>query len=733
MLVNLPPFRCTQPKDYASRVWSRLARLNGLARQVPLFGLFFFIANGLAVHSGPVQAQVAVQQVPVGQIKAPVDPVKSLSPLSIVGHGTLNSMDWSADGSQLTIASSLGIYLYDPLTLRELNHLDGNDWILHLYADRQDQKLATINRNGRVTIWNMHGQPSPISHTDLAVSADAPFRTLAFRDDLGILAVGRGSATLQLIDLNQGSTIAWINLPDYPDTRQVEDLAFSPDGKELAVDVGYNVYLIDPSDGVIQRILQSDHDVHHLAFSPVGSWLAVDNTIYDLKDGSRKQSFRAFSPDDIQAITYSPDGQVLAITTGSKVSLIDIVSGQLLQELVANGVNIRCVKFSPDGRKVAGATLDDRLWIWEVITGEILHETDVFTGPVLDLDFSLDGSRFTAITSDHIWLGDAQDSSVLETLPSPAGALTHVAFNPNNLMFVTAGDWLRLWNINATILHQELIGHTALVNAIAFSPDGRYLATAAGDHTVRIWHTDAPIWVNGDDFSRSSIADLPFNIDFLSFSPDGTRLAGGSRNSPLVYVWDARNGMPLLTLNGPVGGVTSLRFSTDSSLLAVSGVGHRRTSNPVNPFQRSNAVNIWSAISGKPVASLGVPGSSSSMVRFSRDGHTMLCDCQGDNLVLGLWRLATAEDPESSPLQALPPIKPDDSSGVTQAVFNPDGKLLAVALADGQIEIWDTENQNLLYNLNEHRGPVNSLAFRPDGKLLLSGGQDGILIFWSLP
>jgi WD40 repeat protein len=70
---------------------------------------------------------------------------------------------------------------------------------------------------------------------------------------------------------------------------------------------------------------------------------------------------------------------------------------------------------------------------------------------------------------------------------------------------------------------------------------------------------------------------------------------------------------------------------------------------------------------------------------------------------------------------------------VTRAVFSPEGKLLAVALADGQIEIWDTENHNLLYNLNGHRGQVNSMAFRPDGKLLLSGGQDGILIFWSLP
>jgi WD40 repeat protein len=733
MRLNLSFLRPTQIKYYLAGVRPRLAWLTGLARHVSMFGFVLLIANGLAIYSGSIPVLASTPQVPARQFTASVGPVEILSPMKTVGHGTLNSLDWSVDGSQLAIASSLGLYLYDPLTLRELDHLDEDHWILQLHFDPKGEKLATIDRNGGVTLWNLHPQPLPISHMDLAVSADRPIRTLAFRDDLGILAVGRGPTTLQLIDLNQGSTIAWINLPDYPDSRQIEALAFSPDGKELALDVGFNVYLIDPSSGAIQRILQGDHDAHHLAFSPARSRLAVDNAIYDLQDGSRKQVFWGFSPANIQAITYSPDGQVLAITTGSKVSLVDIVTGRVLQELVANGVKIRCVKFNPDGRKVAGATDDDRLWVWEVINGEILNTTDAFTGPVLDVDFSSDGNRFAAVTSDHIWLGDAQESSVQETLPSPAGSLTRLAFNPNNLMFATAGDWLRLWNINATILHQELVGHTARVNVLAFSPDGRYLATAGSDYTVRIWNSEAPIWVNGNDFSRASIADLPVNIDFLSFSPDGSRLAGGSRNSPVVYIWDARNGMPLLTLNGPVGGLTGLRFSPDGSLLAVSGVGYRRTNNPVNPFQRSSAAFIWSTISGKPVASLGAPGSSAALFRFNQDGHIILCDCQGNNLVLDLWHLGTSEDSSTNILQTLPPIRPDDPAGVTGAVFSPDGMLLAVALADGQIEIWGTENQKLLYNLSGHRGLVNSMAFRPDGKLLLSGGQDGILIFWSLP
>jgi WD40 repeat protein len=733
MPEKLPLLRIKRQNHRPDKVCSQLAGLRSLAHRVPIICFAFLMIAGLAVQTSARQAFARTPPAPIGQYVAPNKPVINLNPTKIVGHGTLNSLDWSLDGSQLAIASSLGLYLYDPLNLEEINHVFADNWILQVHINRVGGQLATIDRDGGVTVWNLKDHPYPISHIDVSDGADSAIKTLAFRDDLGVLAIGRAPATLQLVNLNQGGTTAWVNLPDYPDTRQVETLAFSPDGKELAVDAGYNIYLIDASSGAIQRILPGDHDIHHLAFSPAGPWLAVDNTILNLQDGSRQQVFRSFSPANIQAITYSPDGQMLAITTGGKISLVDIASGRVLQELVANGTNIRCLKFNPDGRKVAAVTDDDRLWIWEIITGDILQTTDAFTGPVLDVGFSPDGSRFAAITSDHIWVGDAQAPSVQETLPSPAGMLTHLAFNPNNLMLATAGDWLRLWNTSATILHHELVGHTARVNALAFSPDGRYLATAGSDHTVRIWNSEAPIWVNENEISRASIADLPVNIDFISFSPDGSRLAGGSRNSPLVYIWDARNGMPLLTLNGPVGGLTSLHFSPDSSLLAVSGIGYRRTNSLFTPFLRSNAAFIWNVSSGKLVANLGTPGSSARQISFSRDGHLMLCDCLGDTQVLGLWRVSTSEENRPNPLQALLPIHPADMAGVTDAIFSPDGKLLAVALAGGQIEIWDTENRILLYNLNGHRGIVNAMVFRPDGQMLLSGGQDGILNFWSLP
>jgi WD40 repeat protein len=733
MLVNLQFLRITPRNRCPGKVCSRLEWLGSFSIHLFALCLLAFIPVNLLFGDVVEKAFANSPAVPKGQHAVPVEPVEILNPSKVVGHGTLNDLDWSADGSQLAIASSLGLYFYDPLNLQEVNHLEADNWILKVQFNRQNGQLVTMDRDGGITNWTLQDSPYPISHADLSVSADSPIGISVFRDDLGMLAVRRGAASLQLIDLDQSSTTAWINLPNYPDSRQIEGLAFNPDGKELALDEGYNIYLIDTASGSIKRIIPGDHDIHHLAFSPAGPWLAVDNAIIDLHDGSRRQVFRGFSPANIQAITYSPDGQVIAITSGNKASLVDIATGRVLQELFANGVNIRCLKFSPDGRKVAAATVDDRLWIWEVITGDVLQTTDAFTGPVLDVDFSPDGSRFAAITSDHIWMGDALESSVQQTLPSPAGALTDLAFNPNNLMLATAGDWLRLWNTSATILHQELVGHTARVNALAFSPDGRFLATAGSDHTVRIWKTEAPIWVNGNDFSRTAIADLPVNIDFLSFSPDGSRLAGGSRNSSNVYIWDARNGMPLLTLNGPVGGLTSLRFSPDSSLLAVSGIGYRRTNSLLTPYRRSNAAYIWNVASGKLFSSLGTPGSSARLIRFSRDGHTMLCDCLGDKQVLGLWRMSTSEENSTDPLQALLPIQPDDPAGVTGAVFSPDSRLLAVALAGGQIEIWSTENRILLYNLSGHRGLVNSMVFRPDGKMLLTGGQDGVLIFWNIP
>ncbi|MEJ2598197.1 MAG: hypothetical protein P8Z00_07665, partial [Anaerolineales bacterium] len=389
--------------DYLQGVRFRLSRLDGYARRM-LYCLVSLMTAGLVVGTGIDQPLARQPLALKGQQATPSEPIAVLKPERVIGHGTLDDLDWSPDGGKLAMASSLGLYLYDPLSLKEVDRVNSANWIRWVNFNRRGDKLATVDRDGSVSVWILENRPYPILRASLLVSAGLPIRTLAFRDDLSVLAVGYGEASVELFDLDRDQIIARINLPDYPDTRQIEALAFSPDGKQLAVDSGYNIFLIDASSGAIKRILPSDHDIHQLTFSPAGPWLAADNAIYNLKDGSRVQTFRTFNPADIQAIAYSPDGQVLAITTGSTISLVDVDTGLVLQELVANGVNIRCLKFDPAGRKVVAATDDDRLWVWEVITGDVLQTTDAFTGPILDVDFSPDGNRFAAMSSDHIWL-----------------------------------------------------------------------------------------------------------------------------------------------------------------------------------------------------------------------------------------------------------------------------------------------------------------------------------------
>ena len=136
--------------------------------------------------------------------------------------------------------------------------------------NQQGNQLATVDLDGGVNIWNLQDFTYPVSHFDLSTSVDSPIRTLAFRGDLNNLAVGYGTTSLQLFDLKQGRATGWIDLPDYPDTRQIEALAFSPDGKQLAIDVGFDIFLIDATGGATERILPGDHDIHHLVFSPAG-------------------------------------------------------------------------------------------------------------------------------------------------------------------------------------------------------------------------------------------------------------------------------------------------------------------------------------------------------------------------------------------------------------------------------------------------------------------------------
>lgn len=282
--------------------------------------------------------------------------------------------------------------------------------------------------------------------------------------------------------------------------------------------------------------------------------------------------------------------------------------------------------------------------------------------------------------------------------------------------------------------------HNAAVRAIAFSPDGKLLATAAqGDATVRIWDTAGARELR-------TVQGPTGGALFLAFSPDGNTLAGGGREHD-VYLWDPNAGKETGRLKGHEKEVSCAAFAPDGKSLAAGGFDNSvriwdlATRKEVNQFREPNAVNaIAFSPDGKTLAVVGwfkevrlydVPGNklarqclghqdSCVSVAFSPDGRLVASGSMEQ--AIRLWEAQSGEEVR----------KIDDPKKQANALgFSPDGRLLMAGFEDRTVRlidlalIWDPSKESEVERNEEHAGPVLAAVFSADGKLLASGATDG--------
>jgi WD40 repeat protein len=516
-------------------------------------------------------------------------------------HIPVHSVAFSPDGKTLasgggTLASSSldnTIKLWDVSTGAEVRTLEGHSSYVNSVAFSPDGKtLASGSNDETIKLWDV----STGAQLRTLVEHSSHVSSIAFSPDGKTLASGSNDETIKLWDVSTGMQVR--TLEGHAD-ELTSSIAFSPDGKTLASASGdKSIMLWDVSTGARLRALEGhtvfvvysalSHDgkilasmgidktirlrlvstgaefstlketsyFSSMALSPDGKTLASGNwdnaiKLWDVSTGVKLRTLEGHS-NPAHSLVFSPDGKILASLGADKTfKLWDVSSGAELHTLKMNSYLISSIAFSPDGKTLASGSWDKTIKLWDVSTGAQLHTLEGQSNPVYSVAFSPDGKTLASESAAKIIrLWDVSSGAQLRTLaasgtlpgllkrslklegPSYEGT-SNIAFSPDGKT-LASGSWdktIRLWDVSTGAQLHMLEGHSSYINSIAFSPNGKYLVSGSFDTNVKLWDTNS-----GQELA--TLITFGEN-DWVVIAPDG--LFDGSPAAWNKIIWRFNN------------------------------------------------------------------------------------------------------------------------------------------------------------------------------------------------